>query len=119
MRRRRLVDVLDAGDSWAVIALFRDTHVDQSGIETVLHEYSLTATVDPAAREFTYVSRHAQRVLPWVVPSGRGQRRSPRRTASTTACAISCGRRSAVRPRAPTFNDLLRSLGDIGTLVRA
>ena len=46
-------------------ALFRDTHVDPTGAETILHEYALTATVDAATGAFTSCSA-VPRVLPWV-----------------------------------------------------
>ena len=117
MRRRRLVDVLDAGDSWAVIALFRDTHVDQSGIETVLHEYSLTATVDPATREFTSCRAVPRCCRGW---SARWPRRAPIASSDgpSTAFAITCGRRCAVRPRAPTSTTCCGRSATSATLVR-
>jgi hypothetical protein len=45
-RRRRRVDLL-GGDPLAVDAMFRDTAVDATGVESVLHEYTVTAQVDP------------------------------------------------------------------------
>lgn len=53
MRRRRLIDVVDEGETLGVNAMFRDTHVGPDGSETVLHEYALTATIDVASMVFT------------------------------------------------------------------
>jgi hypothetical protein len=63
MRRRRLIDVV-AGDPIGVNAMFRDTHRGPDGIETVLHEYTLEALVEPSARIVTYC-RAQPRTLPW------------------------------------------------------
>lgn len=51
MRRWRRIDVwLEAG-AISVEAFFRDSHVDADGVETVLHEYVVDATVDPVAQQ--------------------------------------------------------------------
>jgi hypothetical protein len=118
MRRRRLVDVTDGGDVWQVRAMFRDTHVDPDGDETVLHEYALRASVDVATRTFTSC-KAVPRVLPWVecpvaaasadqlvgrhVDGARDFVRAELR--GTTTCTH--------------LNDLLRSLGDVGHLADA
>ena len=64
MRRRRLVEVSD-GNPGRVYAMFRDTHVDAGGTETVLHEYAVTADLDPATLVLSGC-RAQPRVLPWV-----------------------------------------------------
>lgn len=64
MRRRRLVDVT-GGEVLTVRAMFRDTHVDKEGVETVLHEYDLHVEVDPNTLLIT-ASQAVPRVLPWV-----------------------------------------------------
>lgn len=64
MRRRRRIDVTH-GEPLQVDAAFRDTHVGPDGQETVLHEYSLTATVDPKRRVVLSCSARP-RVLPWL-----------------------------------------------------
>ncbi|MEQ8716296.1 MAG: DUF2889 domain-containing protein [Acidimicrobiales bacterium] len=47
MRRSRRLDVTPGGgDTWGVDAYFRDGHIEDDGREIVLHEYSLTASVD-------------------------------------------------------------------------
>lgn len=64
MRRRRLIDLgpvavgsegADAGEL-AVEVRFRDSYWEQDGTETVVHEYGLTARVDPRTWRFTAAS---------------------------------------------------------------
>jgi hypothetical protein len=45
-RRRRRVDVI-AGTPIRIDGMFRDTSADGNGVEGVLHEYTVTAAVDP------------------------------------------------------------------------
>jgi hypothetical protein len=114
MRRRRLVEVSD-GSPCSVYAMFRDTHVDSSNAETVLHEYEVTAELDP---DTVVLSRcQAQpRVLPWS--------ECPEAAASATRLdgrLASDVRRLVARELRGTttcthLNDLLRSLGDLGVL---
>jgi hypothetical protein len=66
MRRRRLIDVHVDG-TWDVTAMFRDTHVVETGDETVLHEYSLMASVDPIRQTFLSCAA-VPRVLPVECP---------------------------------------------------
>jgi hypothetical protein len=106
---------IGGGDAWDVRAMFRDTHVDRDGEETVLHEYALTATVDPTTRAFT-TCKAVPRVLPWV--------ECP--VAAASADHLVGQRVDGVRDfvraelRGTTtcthLNDLLRSLGDVGHL---
>src|SRR5262245_13494388 len=72
MRRRRRVDVVPARDGVVVDAMFRDSCRTPDGREVAVHEYTMHATVDPAAR--TVVSIAAEpRVLPFVeCPSAAG-----------------------------------------------
>lgn len=118
MRRRRLIDVgpgVDDGGTLGVFAMFRDTHADESGIETVVHEYSLTAWIDIASG--TLVDCVAvPRVLPWnecpaaatsarqLDGRGLGEIREVvrRELRGTSTCTH--------------LNDLLRSLGDLPAL---
>jgi hypothetical protein len=63
VRRRRRIDVV-AGDLLAVDVHFRDSHLGAEGLEDVLHEYTLAATVDP--RTLNVLSAEATaRTLPW------------------------------------------------------
>jgi Protein of unknown function (DUF2889) len=118
MRRRRMVDVLDQGETWAVTAMFRDTHVDAIGNETVLHEYTLTALVDAQTRTFT-MCRAVPRVLPWVeCPVAAA---SADRLTGQSVDGIRGFVRSSLKGTSTCthLNDLLRSLGDVPALARA
>ena len=66
-RRRRRLDVGPAESTGRVgfDAHFRDSHVDPALRETVVHEYSVTGSLDLATRTFVTVEADA-RVLPWV-----------------------------------------------------
>ena len=115
MRRRRLLDVWPDGGAGdlAVHAMFRDTHCQPDGTETVLHEYSLEARVRDGVITHCVAT---PRVLPWV---------------ECPAAAASAGRlvgmnvnevRTVVRAEfvgtstCTHLNDLLRSLGDVDVL---
>jgi len=117
MRRRRLVEV-GAGDPLTVFALFRDTHVDDNGVETILHEYTLTAALDPVSLVLSDC-RARPRVLPWVeCPAAADS------AARLDGHAVGDVRRLVARELRGTttcthLNDLLRSLGDLGTLAAA
>ena len=117
MRRHRRLDVyrdLASETPLRVDAMFRDTHVDPDGVETVLHEYSIEATVDEELR-FTSIEA-APRVLPWIecpwaAPS------------ATRLCGEPVhGLRRLVRDNfhgvetCTHLNDMLRSLADIAPL---
>src|SRR6202035_812938 len=68
MRRRRRIDVVapaPAGGPYLVDAVFRDSHVDGEGTETVVHEYGVTATVDAASGTVASIDATAD-VLPWA-----------------------------------------------------
>ncbi len=115
MRRRRMIDIHLAGDRWEVNAMFRDTHVQPGGHETVLHEYALTANVDAASQMFLTCSA-VPRVLPWVecpVAAASADRLVGHRVDEV---------RDYVRRElrgistCTHLNDLLRSLGDIDRL---
>ena len=69
MRRCRRLDVISPtagrGGRHRIDAFFRDSHVADAGRETVLHEYSVDATVDAAGEHLVTISASAD-VLPWV-----------------------------------------------------
>ena len=67
MRRLRRLDVMATGtpgDPYAADVFFRDSHVDGDGVETIVHEYSVTVTVDGATRTIASIDANAD-VLPW------------------------------------------------------
>ncbi|MGO9098241.1 MAG: DUF2889 domain-containing protein [Mycobacterium sp.] len=118
MRRRRRLDVSGNGDGGTVSvdAIFRDTYVRSDGQETIIHEYTLTATVD--LESGMILQSHAvPRVLPWqecpgaVASAGRisGMTlpelhfRVRKELSGTTTCTH--------------LNDLLRSVADVAALI--
>jgi hypothetical protein len=114
MRRKRLVDVVE-GDPFAVLAMFRDTHVEPGGTETILHEYEVAATVDPDTLEVRSASA-TPRVLPWPeCPAAAG---SAGRLVGHPVGDIRSFVRQDLRgvTTCTHLNDLLRSMGDIGAM---
>jgi hypothetical protein len=117
MRRMRRLD-LNPHDtaSAAFDAHFRDSHVDESGAETIVHEYAVAGRVDLATRTLAEVHA-AARVLPWQECPGAlgsaervngmavGELRNRIRTefVGTSTCTH--------------LNDTLRSLGDLSALL--
>jgi hypothetical protein len=104
------------GERITVDVLFRDSYVRPDGLETVIHEYTVAAEIDPAAA--TILSCVATpRVLPWTecpaaaASAGRlagvpvaGLRQHVRRTfGGTSTCTH--------------LNDTLRSLEDVAALL--
>lgn len=65
MRRFRRLDLWPSGaDSWQFDAHFRDSHMDDELVETIVHEYTVAGTIDEPTRTVTTVSAEV-RVLPW------------------------------------------------------
>jgi hypothetical protein len=66
MRRWRRHDLWhDSDDLLHVETFFRDSHMAPDGVETIIHEYTVTATIDPV--EMRVVECEAvPRVLPFV-----------------------------------------------------
>ncbi len=116
MRRRRRLDVIDAGDEIVLDAMFRDSHMSPEGVETIVHEYTLVATLDPVRHVVLDIEATPQ-ALPWV--------ECPAAAASAQGIVglPLVGLRPYVRERfvgVPTcthLNDLLRSLEDVERLV--
>jgi hypothetical protein len=116
-RRLRRLDLGRDGDHLAVDAMFRDSSVEPDGSERVVHEYALTATLDPDT--LTILAIEAEpRSLPFPTdcpfaaastPLLRGQTvHELRRTVpKLLPAAESCTH----------LNDMLRSLADVAWLV--
>jgi hypothetical protein len=66
MRRRRRLDLVapTGPGPHRLDAHFRDSHCDQSGAETVLHEYGVRGAVDGGSRRIVELEARAN-VLPW------------------------------------------------------
>jgi len=68
MRRGRRLDVIAPADRaapWPFHVFFRDSHMDRDGRETIVHEYSVSGTVDAGAGRIVDIGAVAD-VLPWV-----------------------------------------------------
>jgi hypothetical protein len=109
MRRRRLVDVCGS----EVRAMFRDTHLGPDGVERVLHEYQLEATVEGGV--FTECVA-LPRTLPW--PECPHAAASADRLVGVGVEAARDLVRTELRGLGTCthLNDLLRSLADVAGL---
>jgi hypothetical protein len=118
MRRRRLIDVARDDDDLVVSAMFRDTHVDSQGIETVLHEYELAMDVD-AETMIVRGCAARPRTLPW--PECPAAAASAERLAGQSVEGLRRLVRQEFRGTSTCthLNDLLRSLADVDVLARA
>jgi hypothetical protein len=118
VRRRRRLDLIPPADTNAAHQIdlhFRDSHVDAEGIETIMHEYTVTGTVNAAAGRIVDVAARAQ-VLPWLECPG----------AVASAQRIAGMELSQLRPvvrkefvgrsTCTHLNDSLRSLADLAAL---
>jgi hypothetical protein len=120
MRRRRRLDVFDVldGDALHVDAMFRDSYMGLDGVETIVHEYSFTGSVD--RETLAVIDAHARpRVLPYIecpdaaasaarlagMPVAELRRRVRQEFTGISTCTH--------------LNDLLRSLADVGALATA
>jgi len=121
VRRRRRLDLVapPAGEREHRLDLhFRDSHVDERGSESIMHEYTLSGSVDLAAGRIGSVSPRAH-VLPWV--ECPGALASAQRVDGMELSEL----RSRVRKEfvgrstCTHLNDSLRSLADVTALHRA
>ena len=118
MRRRRRLDVLSNGDSPEVLidAMFRDTYVRADGNETIVHEYTLDASVD-LDTGIILRAEAVPRVLPWQECPGAVD--SATRIAGMRLDELHfqvrqelCGTSTCTH-----LNDLLRSIADTEALI--
>lgn len=116
MRRRRLIDVTRTEGGYSVAAMFRDSHVDPEGLETVLHEYTLSMTLDDRGERVLTCSA-APRTLPW--PECPAAAASSTRLEGHAVTELRGLVRSEFHGTSTCthLNDLLRSLADVGVLV--
>jgi Protein of unknown function (DUF2889) len=120
MRRRRRIDVHPSIDGAPVVvdAMFRDSHVDDEGNETIVHEYTVLAHVD-ASDWRVIIAQATPHVLPWF--------ECPEAAASATRLAgdLLDGLRARVRAEflgtttCTHLNDALRAFEDVPALARA
>ena len=117
VRRRRRIDVTRR-DDFEVDSMFRDSHFDDDGVESVVHEYALHATIDPATLTIT-AARATPSVLPYVECPA----------AADSAARLVSLRLDEIRDRVRNefvgtatcthLNDLLRSLEDARGMLSA
>jgi hypothetical protein len=113
-RRRRRVDVI-GGRTLRIDGMFRDTSADAFGTEGVLHEYTVTAGLDPTTWQVTESSA-VPRSLPYLeCPQAAGS------AAQLVGWDVRDLRRMVGREmRGPTtcthLNELYRTLADVATL---
>jgi hypothetical protein len=119
MRRRRRLDVVVPVESEEVYrfdAHFRDSHMDQDGVEWVVHEYSATGSFDIVGGRVLDIDAEAH-VLPWMECPGAVA--SAKRLSGMPIAEL----RDRVRREftgsstCTHLNDTLRSLGDLEVLV--
>lgn len=118
MRRRRRLDVADDDGSATISidAMFRDTYVRGDGRETIIHEYTLTATVD-ADSGVILRSDAVPRVLPWQECPGAVA--SARRITGMSLDDLHFRVRKELTGTSTCthLNDLLRSVADARALI--
>jgi hypothetical protein len=117
MRRRRRIDVHeDRPGQMGIDAMFRDTYARADGVETIIHEYTLSAAVDVATGVIVE-SRATPRVLPWQECPG-AVASAARITGMTLQELHFRVRRELVGTSTCThLNDLLRSVADAAALI--
>jgi len=116
MRRRRRIDVHRVDDQVDVRAMFRDTYADPDGLETVLHEYELSATLDTGTLTIREIEA-TPRVLPapecpWAAASATRLVGVPVTELRTTVSRELRGTATCTH-----LNDLFRSLAGVPALL--
>lgn len=115
VRRARLLDVF-VSDTIDVNSVFRDSHVDENGMETVVHEYLVHAKVDPETLLVLECAAEV-RVLPWVeCPAAAA---SASRLVGRSVRELRAGVRADFTgiSTCTHLNDQLRSLADVPRLL--
>jgi hypothetical protein len=96
---------------------FRDSHVDDGGRETIMHEYTLTGTADPAAGRVVAVSAQV-RVLPWMECPGALASAQRIDGMELDQLRLRVRKEFVGRSTCTHLNDSLRSLADVMALYR-
>ncbi|MGE0878550.1 MAG: DUF2889 domain-containing protein [Acidimicrobiia bacterium] len=114
MRRRRRIDVVRPvadPDTLFVDAMFRDVFMEASGVESTVHEYQISLSVD-ASRTITAVD-----VLAGSLPNAECSNAAPsaHRIVGQTTAELRDFVRKELRGTSTCthLNDLLRSLADV------
>ncbi len=114
MRRHRRLDVIP-GERLGIDVLFRDSHVAPGGRATIVHEYTVTASVDPQTLGFDQIEATAH-ALPWLECNPAAA--SASRLVGRNVRGLRPGVRSEFTGTTTCthLNDTLRSLEDIEAL---
>jgi hypothetical protein len=117
-RRRRRLDVWLEENLAAVDCFFRDSYADGSGLETVVHEYTVRATVNPRTLHIVDCDAFAGE-LPY--PECPGAAASAKRLVGMPSVELRPSVLAELTgPSTCThLNDALRSLEDVGALLRS
>ncbi|MEI8000631.1 MAG: DUF2889 domain-containing protein [Actinomycetes bacterium] len=117
MRRLRRLDLrAPVEGASAGTAFFRDTHVTADGVESIVHEYTVSFTVDVATRTLASISARPD-VLPWM-ECPRAAESAGRLTGLPLAGLRLHVRREFTGTSTCThLHDVLRSLADVGHLL--
>lgn len=117
-RRHRRLDVWPNGETAEVDCFFRDSFAGADEVETVVHEYGVCATVDVATARFLSCQAVAG---PLPYPECPNALASAGRLAGASVDGLRReARDSFAGPSTCThLNDTLRSLEDVGALLRA
>jgi Protein of unknown function (DUF2889) len=121
VRRRRRLDLIEPGGDeleHRIDLHFRDSHVDDQGFESIMHEYSMSGTVELGAGRIGTISARAN-VLPWV--ECPGALASAQRVDGMELSELRSRIRKEFvgRSTCTHLNDSLRSLADVTALQHA
>jgi hypothetical protein len=117
-RRRRRLDLWESDGVTQVECHFRDSHVDEDGLETVVHEYGVHAGIDGETQRVLWCRADAG---PLPYPECPGARASAARLEGVALADVAATVRDTFTgPSTCThLSDTLRTMGDVATLVGA
>jgi len=115
MRRHRRLDLVYEGGALVADVFFRDSHANADGGETVVHEYTVRAEIDPDTQHVESVDAEA-RVLPWIECEAAPA--SARRLVGRPVTDLRPFVRAELKgiSTCTHLNDTLRSLEDVAAL---
>jgi Protein of unknown function (DUF2889) len=114
-RRARRLDIWQEGGLGHGDCFFRDSHVDRSGVETVIHEWRLRIAFNPAMRCFVSAEAEAGPLPYPECPASGGS--AARLVGASIDGLRRAVRRDYVGPSTCThLNDTFRALEDVGVL---
>jgi hypothetical protein len=115
-RRRRRVDLI-GGNPLTIDAMFRDTSVDPDGTEGVLHEYTVTASLDPETLQFLDADA-VPRSLPFLECPQAAVSARQLVTLNPRDLRRGVGKEMRGVTTCTHLNELYRTFADVGALAR-